>query len=1071
MIILFEAKTIDDEYQKNWTDIPREDFDKIIKLDPVTSIENNRIGPSAKQLLLPRYLEGETDFLNNLENVSDALQKYVSNRNSFPVILRNITAFPTVKDFVDYVLNGDESDFAKRVDLSDAPVKKEKESKLDQIYNKYYSDINREVFDKIIALDPETNENNIGTVAKQLLLPKYKQGEDFLSKNLDIPTAINYFNLEKDSYAQDKKSIQNFPSVEEFVKFVIAGPESSLLQGLKNNPNIQGEFNLITSTRNYEVIQPLSHAANNAISCLNERRSRGNETHAWCTGWTDDTSQWRSHSNREYIYCFMYKKDLKDRKKNYQLAIRKDNYTVYQFLDGDDKAFGEFNADARPSTKFFEDFLYANIDVLFAISTCQYLKDCPTVKKVLENVKQLDKPFEYKDYSSLHQIDNNPVLRNVIKELIVSSDNIPAEAFMGFPALKFVTLNEGLKKIGNEAFMKCISLEKIVFPESLEEIGAEAFANCLNLKGSIKIPNNVKKIGINAFRKTQVILAIDKERKEKLHIAAEDKDWFLRHYKAITVQKTEELDEEDNMFEAELPDFIILDENIPLDLARAYQKSNRAERGIQNHPESKHNEVGDKSTRYWRKGVKYDYARSNYEEISKDEAKELLRRDRYNIENLRFIIDGYVIEYEIRNGNRLYQTYWMNIPAELLDDKGLEILDKNGNPTTDSRYAIRYGDINTIIELADKIYKTDEYEHLITPETKTGKKIKVIKKDEEGNPILEPLLDKEGNPVMDKEGKPVQQYSYEIVDDTIFNRRSRGNKFHYLKTERGNDDSDYVPHQPYFNYFTKYTTVDNPDTGKHGFGGLENLSVQARNEYNWKQNSFKRYDYIRSVLNKLEKERDLYDEDEYEELHAKYESAKNTAYTEYLNAVMEFKKVKDKTILVFDEVIQNYHDRMERKLDSLQKYTTRIFNLSNELSSIQLEPAKDYKIDELKNELKVVNTEIENTEKQKAEALAQIEALKEQIERNQISINDGLNKLIDLRKSLDQVSDEAIKQKFDRIKRIEQEIASYKDELAKDFPRRYSKDVGKQSKEIDPSIQDVIAFGDDEISSSESDTQ
>ena len=1068
MIKLFEAKTIDDEYQKNWTDIPREDFDKIIKLDPVTSIENNRIGPSAKQLLLPRYLEGETDFLNDLENVSNALQKYVNNRNAFPAMLRNITAFPSVKDFVDYVLNGEDSEFAKRVDLSDTPVKKEKESKLNQIYNKYYSDIDREVFDKIIALDPETNENSIGAVAKQLLLPKYKQGEDFLSKNLDITTAINYFNLEKDSYPEDKKSIQNFPSVEDFVKFVTAGPESSLLQGLKSDPNVKDDIKLIAATRNYEVIQPLSHAANNAITCLNQYRSRGSEFMTWCTGWTNDTSQWRVHSN-EYIYCFMYKKDLKDRKKNYQLSIRKDNYRVYQFLDGDDKAFGEFNATSESVvTKFFEDFLYANVDVLFAISTCQYLKDCPTVKKVLENVKQFDKPFEYKDYSSLHKLDDNPALRNVVKELIVSSDNIPAEAFMGFPALKFVTLNEGLKKIGNEAFMKCISLEKIVFPESLEEIGAEAFANCLNLKGSLRIPNNVKKIGINAFRKTQVTLTIDKERKEKLHIAEEDKEWFLRHYKVITVQKTEDLEEKDNMFKDELPDFIILDENIPFDLARAYQHSNRAERGIQNHPESSHREVGLNSRR---RNVKYDYARSNYEEISKDEARDMLRRDRNSIENLRFIINGQVVEYEIRTGNRLYQAYWVDIPSQLLADKGLEILDKNGNPTTDSRYAIRYGDLNTIIELADKIYKTDEYEHLITPETKTGKKIRRIKKDEQGNPILNPLLDKEGNPVLDKEGNPIQQYSYEIVDDTIYNRRARGSKSQYLKVERGNDDPNYQPHQPLSNYFTKYVTIDNPDTGRHDLSEIGIMSTAAREGYQNKQKAFKRYDYLRSALNKLEKEHELYDEDEYEELHAKYESAKNTAYAEYLDAVNNLKRIKDETFVVFNEVIQNYHKRMEDQLRSLQKHTTTIFNLGNELSRVQLEPAKSMRVDSLKNELKDLTNDIKKKEEDKLKLLQNLEDLKQKIESNQVSIEDGLNKLIALRKNLDEVSDEAIKQKFDRIKQIEQEIEASKAELAKAFPRRYSKEVVKKSKEVDPSIQDVITFGDDDVGSSDADAQ
>ena len=114
MIDLFEGK-IDSEYEKDWNGIPREIFDQIISLDPQTNIEQDKIGPSSKQLLLPNYLEGETAFLDDAENVKAALQKYTSNRGQFPQPVRNITAFPSVKDFVDYVLNGEESEFANTI--------------------------------------------------------------------------------------------------------------------------------------------------------------------------------------------------------------------------------------------------------------------------------------------------------------------------------------------------------------------------------------------------------------------------------------------------------------------------------------------------------------------------------------------------------------------------------------------------------------------------------------------------------------------------------------------------------------------------------------------------------------------------------------------------------------------------------------------------------------------------------------------------------------------------------------------------------------------------------------------
>ncbi|MBR2723887.1 MAG: leucine-rich repeat protein [Ruminococcus sp.] len=62
-------------------------------------------------------------------------------------------------------------------------------------------------------------------------------------------------------------------------------------------------------------------------------------------------------------------------------------------------------------------------------------------------------------------------------------------AFWGL-GIEEITLNEGLKKIGESAFAECEKLESIVLPDSLESIGNGAFELCSKLK-SINIPEKV----------------------------------------------------------------------------------------------------------------------------------------------------------------------------------------------------------------------------------------------------------------------------------------------------------------------------------------------------------------------------------------------------------------------------------------------------------------------------------------------------------------------------------------------------------------------------------------------------
>ena len=127
---------------------------------------------------------------------------------------------------------------------------------------------------------------------------------------------------------------------------------------------------------------------------------------------------------------------------------------------------------------------------------------------------------------------------SLIKEIICKNmTRVPAGCFSQLPALHKVEFNPEIKVIEAEAFMNCITLNNIVLPPQLEKIGPEAFAQCLGLKNTIQIPDSLTQIGREAFRGAHCKLSINKARKNKLEVNVADRQWFISHAKAITVQE------------------------------------------------------------------------------------------------------------------------------------------------------------------------------------------------------------------------------------------------------------------------------------------------------------------------------------------------------------------------------------------------------------------------------------------------------------------------------------------------------------------------------------------------------
>ena len=190
----------------------------------------------------------------------------------------------------------------------------------------------------------------------------------------------------------------------------------------------------------------------------------------------------------------------------------------------------------------------------------------------------------------------------------------------------------------------------------------------------------------------------------------------------------------------------------------------------------------------------------------------------------------------------------MDIPQSYFGDYPL--FKGKGYDTTDVRFANKYSDIYTVIMISDKIYKTDEYEHRITDTTPTGKKVKLLRRDDSGKPVK----DKDGNLI------------YDIVDDTVLAKRQRSNKVDRVRSYIPKGDPEHRDHGAGYNFggeedrytthmFTRYV-ADNPDTGAHNKGDafkpitrIKSLSYTEYNQYiqalKEKDEAFKKYDYIR----------------------------------------------------------------------------------------------------------------------------------------------------------------------------------------------------------------------------------
>lgn len=918
---ILEAKSIEAEYLANWNSIPRDIFDKIIAMDPQTSIERNNIGPTAKQLLLPKYLSGETLFIENSEEVKNAIDTFIKNRNNYSV--KNVALYPSVDIFVKHINDPENNP----IDTNNTvPVKQE--SKLDKIYNQYYSDIDKEIFLYIISLDPSTNieKGVIGNYAKNLLLRLYKKGiAKIADKTLenDIKKAINYVEENKDIVDKKYLQINTLSDIDDFINLPNAVVESDHLKYLKNSP-YWSDIRYVGSTQKYDIFVPLNCRGAAAIAGADDalrlpngaagpgiypgnKGSRGWSSNLYAHWCTTSIDYWDNYNREGQLYYdFMAKGERiysDDRMHNYQLAI---------------KPNGDIIAD-RGVADGEEDYQHANIvrPRLFSedptICTVlakekDYAANLPEVKSYIRLQSQGD-VFTYEGEESYNnwakEFTPNEITlltQSVFKKLIISDNvtNIPPMRFAKW-GIKEITFGNNVKTIGAQAFKGCINLQLLRLPESLEYIGSQAFASCISLHGTTTLHNNVKRLGRQAFYDTNITLSLLSDRpNNSLMLDEKDKQWFADHAKFVNVANEE----------------IKLDEKIPRDLANIYRNADtRTPNSI-----NIDRQIVNRRNINKRRRSPYDFENATYEVISAEEAVNRIRNNKRDASKIRAIYGKGLFELELRVNNKVYPII---IPYSMEQRTGLtvdQIRHKAQSMTG----------LQQILSSADKIYWTDEYEHLIGDDSPIAQKRK-----QNSNAISKIHL-------------PNNAAERDLVrynDSAIHNVHVTNNPDAETTVNVAGDDyyqfnSTFPDDLKYWGPQSVLDTGDHQPSSRVTIYSTSHISNNYMNALSAKNDAYRNYNLNRRALNTLMKNRELYDDDvEYMERYDEISAQTKDAYDIY-------KSEYDRFIMAKKNLLTYSSEKM-KKLDTLyRKALMRITILENILEKKEADLKKLY--DDLK---------------------------------------------------------------------------------------------------------------------------
>ena len=301
-------------------------------------------------------------------------------------------------------------------------------------YNKSFSDIPRETFDKLIRLDPtfEETEDELGNFGEWILIrfrkKELKKNEldevretlfDFMENRRFIPQA----ELRDINRHKSLSSIRDALNTVELSRTQII----SRARKAKQHADLGEEAEFIGENDKWEIWSPKTYAA----SC------KLGSGATWCTASTSYRGYFDSYTKSGKLYIFLSKG--KEEVQKYQAHVK--NNVVDQFMD-------IYN---RPSIEFST---FIHQEELLPVLKATELKNVDVIIDV-ENMGRLSKGEPYMYAGGKVKSSFAPIIKVVRFVEDYNKEEIPGFAFKG-----------------------CVNMEEIYVPIIVKSIGVRAFEGC-----------------------------------------------------------------------------------------------------------------------------------------------------------------------------------------------------------------------------------------------------------------------------------------------------------------------------------------------------------------------------------------------------------------------------------------------------------------------------------------------------------------------------------------------------------------------------------------------------------------
>ena len=250
---------------------------------------------------------------------------------------------------------------------------------LDDVHDKYYSDIDKDTFLKLISLDPtyEKDSDKMGIYGKWILTLYKRSGikEDDYYK---VTEYLDEFDKIKNNLKdKDINRIKSLPDLKDIIGTDVELSDRQKLRqkqksvrDIKNN--LGDEAELLFDGDDWEIWQPLTERASCALG-------QGTE---WCTASTGDRNYFETYNEEGPLFININKSNPE---KKYQF-----HFQSSQFMDIDDREINlfDFLQDNPELKSFYSTYIQDNFDDIYLNSDSQ--DDVIRLFSLIENPSEED---------------------------------------------------------------------------------------------------------------------------------------------------------------------------------------------------------------------------------------------------------------------------------------------------------------------------------------------------------------------------------------------------------------------------------------------------------------------------------------------------------------------------------------------------------------------------------------------------------------------------------------------------------------------------------------------------------